>query len=110
MTFAQTAIFEDVDLLAGGVADVAAHEAADGPAHGRIGATEVQEMLLRLVGCEQHRPLLGERVLTSRLGAEEPLEGVDAGAGATPFLVARPLELLSAWPPPCASRGRSRTG
>ena len=73
VTLAQTAIFEDVDLLAGGVAEVAAHEAANSPAHSRIGATEVQEMLLGLVGCKQHRPVLGQRVLTARLGTVMPL-------------------------------------
>jgi hypothetical protein len=36
VTFAQTAIFEDIDLLAGGVAEVAAREAANGPADRRI--------------------------------------------------------------------------
>jgi hypothetical protein len=33
VTFAQTAIFEDVDLLSGGVANVATRQAANGPAH-----------------------------------------------------------------------------
>jgi hypothetical protein len=53
----------------------------------------VQEVLLRLVGCEQHHALPGERVLASRLHAEKTLEGVDAGAGAPPLLVVGPLEL-----------------
>ena len=94
VTLAQTAIFEDVDFLAGGVADVTAHEAANGPAHARIGETEVQEMLLGLVGCKKHRPVLAERVITSRLGAEKPLEGVDVGAGKTPFRIVVPGEFL----------------
>ena len=94
MTLAQTAIFEDVDFLAGGVADVTAYEAADGPAHARIGATEVQEMLLGLVGCKQHRPVLAEWVIASRLGAEKPLEGVDVGAGDAPFRIAVPVEIF----------------
>jgi hypothetical protein len=51
-------------------------------------------MLLRLVGCEQHRPLLGQWVLASRPGAEKPAEGVDARAGVTPFLMAGPPEFL----------------
>ena len=66
VAFAQAAILEDIDLLPRGVAEVAAHEAANGPAHARIGATEVQEMLLRLVGREEHRSLLGERVFAAR--------------------------------------------
>jgi hypothetical protein len=40
IALAQTAIFEDRDLLAGGVAELAAHEAAKGPAHARVGAAE----------------------------------------------------------------------
>ena len=54
----------------------------------------MQEMLLGLVGGEQHRSRLGQRILTSRLRAEEPLKRVDVGAGAPPVFIARPLELL----------------
>ncbi len=93
VALAHAAILEDVDLFAGGPADVAAGEAADGPAHRHVGAAEMQEVLLRLVGGDEHRALLGQRALAPRLHAEEALEGVDAGAGAPPVLVAVPLEL-----------------
>src|SRR3954467_9609884 len=92
VALARAAVFENVDLLASGPTDVAAGEAADRPAHGRIGAAEVQQMLLRLVGGKQHRASLGERV-ASRLDMEKAFEGVDAGAGVAPVLVAVPLEL-----------------
>jgi hypothetical protein len=91
---AQTAVFEDVDLLAGAITEIAAHETGDGPANGGIGAAEVQEVLLRLVRGDQHGPLLRERVLTPRFGAEQALEGMDPGAGAPPFFVVHPLEFL----------------
>jgi hypothetical protein len=93
IALAHAAVFEDVDLLAFAPADVAAGEAADGPAHGHVGATEVQEMLLRLVGGDEHQALPGDGALAFRLDAEEAFERVDAGARAAPVLVAVPLEL-----------------
>ena len=90
VALAHAAIFEDIDLLAGGPAEVAAGQPADGPAHGRVGATEMQEVLFRLVGGDQHHALLGQRVLASRLDAEQAFEGVDARARAAPVFVARP--------------------
>ena len=53
----------------------------------------MQEVLLGLVGGDEHHPLLGERSLASGLDAKEAFEGVDARAGAEPVLVAVPLEL-----------------
>ncbi len=68
---------------------------ADRPAHGDVGPTEVEEMLLRLVRSDEHRSLLAERVATARLDAEESLERVDAEPCAQPLLVAVPGELLA---------------
>ena len=93
VALAHAAVLEDVDLLADAAADVAAGEPADGPAHRRVGATEVQEVLLRLVGGDEHHALLGERSLAAGLDAEQALERVDAGARAPPVVVAVPLEL-----------------
>jgi hypothetical protein len=93
VALAHAAILENVDLLASGSAEVAAGEAADGPAHRRIGAAEMQEVLLRLVAGDQHHALLGEGALASRLDPEEALQGVDAGAREAPVLVAGPFEL-----------------
>src|SRR6185436_1579059 len=86
VALAHAAIFEDVDFLAVGPADIAAGEAADGPADGHVGATEVQEMLLRLVGGDEHRALLGERAKAPRFDAEEACEGVDTKPGAPPVI------------------------
>ena len=70
ISLAYAAIFEDVDLLAGAAADVTAREPADGPARGHIRATEVQQMLLRLIGREQCHPLLGQQSLAAGLDAK----------------------------------------
>ena len=93
IAFAHAAVLKDVDLLADGSAEITAGEAADGPAHRRIGAAEMQEVLLCLVGRDQHHALLGEGTLASRLNPEEALQGVDAGAREAPVLVAGPFEL-----------------
>ncbi len=93
IALAHAAIFEDVDLLASGSAEIAAGQPADGPAHGRIGAAEMQEVLLCLVGGDEHHTVSGESLRVSRLDAEEALQGVDAGACAAPVFVAGPFEL-----------------
>ncbi len=61
---------------------------------GHVGATEVQQVLLGLVGGDEHRrpPWTSGSVLPG-LDAEEALERVDARARAPPVLVAVPLEL-----------------
>jgi len=86
-------ILEDVRVLAGDPAQVAAREAADRPAYGHLGAPEVKEVLLGFVGGDDHRAGLGQRPATAGLDAEQALEGVDASARAPPFLVALPREL-----------------
>ena len=93
ITFAHAAVFQDENLFARDAAEVTAGEAADGPAHRRIGATEMQEMLLRLVAGDQHHALLGERALALRLDAEKAFQGVDAGARQAPVCRIGPLEL-----------------
>src|SRR4051794_1854862 len=93
ISLAHTAIFEDVDLLAGAAADVTAREPADGPARRHIRATEVQEMLLRLIGREQCHPLLGQQSVAAGLDAKQAFEGMDADTRALPLFVASPLEL-----------------
>jgi hypothetical protein len=59
VALAEAAVLEGVDLLAGAPAEVATGEATDGPAYGHVGATEVQEMLLGLVGGADHHALPG---------------------------------------------------
>ena len=76
VALAHAAVLEDVDLLAVAAADVAAGEAADGPAHRHVGAAEVQQVLLRLVGGDEHRrPSCESGPVASRLDAEEALAG-----------------------------------
>ena len=48
ISLADTAILEDVDLLARAAADVAAREPADRPSHRHFRATKVQQVLLLL--------------------------------------------------------------
>src|SRR5690606_39163627 len=93
IALAHAAVFEDVDVLAFASAFVAADEATNSPACRHIRAAEVQEMLLRFVGGDEHHALLGERFLASRLNAKKAFEGVDAEARAAPVLVAVPFEL-----------------
>src|SRR5690606_17747988 len=93
VAFAQATILENVGLLAGGPAEVAADEAADGPAHGQAGTAEVQEMLLRLVRGGENRALLGERVLAVRCDTEQALARMETRSGVAPLCLAVPLEL-----------------
>jgi hypothetical protein len=53
MTTGKTAILEKINFLARDKASESAHEAANGPANGRIGAAEVQQVLLGFVRCEE---------------------------------------------------------
>ena len=93
IAFAHAAVFQDEYLFASDTAEVTAGQPADGPAHRCIGATEMQEMLLRLVAGDQHHALLGERALALRLDAEKAFQGVDAGARQAPVCRIGPLEL-----------------
>jgi len=93
VALADAAVLQDVDLVAGAAAAVAALQAADGPADRHVGAAEVQQVLLRLVGGAEQQALLGEGALAPRLDPEEPFQRVEAGARPGPVLVGVPLEL-----------------
>jgi len=53
----------------------------------------VQEVLLRLVGADQHHALLGEGTLAPRLDPKQALERRNARTGSKPIVVAVPAEL-----------------
>ncbi len=86
-------VLEDADLVADRAAQVAAREAADGPADGLVGATEVEEVLFALVGGAQHDPVLGERAAAAGRDLEQPAEGVNPRASLDPIHLAVPIEL-----------------
>src|SRR5512133_2024671 len=89
---AHAAALEDVDLPALGAAEVAAGETAEGPADRHVGAPEVQEVLLRLVGRGDDDALPRERSPAQLRHAEEPLQREEARDAAPPILDAVPLE------------------
>src|SRR6185503_10569629 len=90
---AHAAILENVDLLAGAPTDVPARETGDGPAHRHVGASGVEEMLLGLVGSDEHHTPLGEWSFASGLDTEEALERVDACSRPAPVVLRFPFEL-----------------
>jgi len=90
IALASATILQHIDVLARSAAEVAADQAADGPAHGSVGATKVEKMLFGLIGAHQHDALLGERIHASQLEMEEALQGMDAAPSQTPFLGAVP--------------------
>src|ERR1051325_11806890 len=85
-------ILEHVRVVAGDPAQVAAHEAADRPAHGDVAALEVEQMLLGLVGRSDHRSGLRQRPVATWLDSKQSLERGDACAGAPPLVAAVPPE------------------
>jgi hypothetical protein len=86
------AILEHEDLFFRASAQVAARQAGNGPAHGLVRATEMQQVLLGLVRGHQHDASFGQRPLAAWGYAEQTLERVNPGAGAAPIIGAVPAE------------------
>jgi len=93
VALAHAPFLEDVDRLAGASREVAARQPADGAAHRLVGAPEVHQVLLGFIRGDERHPAIGQLALVPGLHPEQPLQGVDAGAGATPVVVAVPREL-----------------
>ena len=92
VTVAHAAILQHEDLLAGGPAQVAADEAADGPAHGTFRAAEMEQVLLGLVGRGQQDSLPGQGVPAAGVHLEHAFQGMQPHGRVPPLRVVVPLE------------------
>ena len=104
VTLSKAAVFEHEDLFADRTAQVAADQAADGPAHRLVSPAEVQQVLLGLVAGQQGGSGLRQRIITRRLYAEQTLQRVDSRPGAAPVpATAIPRSSRAAGMPACCT-------
>jgi hypothetical protein len=93
VSFSDAPVLERVDLLAGAAAHVPADEPRDGPAAGRVGPPEVEEVLLRLVGRREHGARAAEEAISARLDAKEAAQRGEPKTRILPVVFGVPSEL-----------------
>ena len=98
VALAAAAFLHAVDVPAVGAGEVAAGKAGERPAHGLLGAPEVQQVLLGLVAVlpDRERNRLGAvaRIPGGRLDAHQTLQRVQPSAGALPVVLAVPRKAV----------------